>query len=198
MSGRSPPLYCTLILITMHSHQPSEFVTLHLGSNGCVPATPNTGRLPQPSFLHSLPLTLTIPAGAYCAQYSAVFVLAITNDECMPQPSILHFLFLRLTILPGACFTQYSPVFIPATPTRRLKRIRAAVTAPRNQTRALDPRIFRVPKARFQIYGCNRPGGSVGNLETFGHEFESRCRHTNWDFFSQIKKKNNQKNIPNK
>ena len=27
MSGRSPPLYCTLISITMYSHQPSEFVT---------------------------------------------------------------------------------------------------------------------------------------------------------------------------
>ena len=40
-----------------------------------------------------------------------------------------------------------------------------------------------------------RHGGSIGNLETFtlGREFESRCRHTNWDFSHKKKKGNGQK-----
>ena len=39
------------------------------------------------------------------------------------------------------------------------------------------------------IYCTGRPGGSVGNLETFltlGREFESRRSHTNWYYFPHI------------
>ena len=32
MSGRSPPLYCTLILITMHSHQSYSNITTEIHS----------------------------------------------------------------------------------------------------------------------------------------------------------------------
>ena len=46
----------------------------------------------QPSVLHFLCLTSTIPSGVCWAQYSAVFVPAAPNFGCLPQPSVLHFL----------------------------------------------------------------------------------------------------------
>ena len=39
------------------------------------------------------------------------------------------------------------------------------------------------------LYTVAPPGGSVGNLETFRREFESRCSHTNWDFSTQKNEK---------
>ena len=49
-------------------------------------------------------------------------------------------------------------------------------------------------KVKICLQMAGRPGGSVGNLGTLnlltlGREFESRCRHTDWDFSSQKKKK---------
>ena len=48
-----------------------------------VPATPNFGCLPQPSVLHLLLQTFTIPSGACCAQYSTVLYRPLrTSAAC--------------------------------------------------------------------------------------------------------------------
>ena len=42
MSGRSPPLYCTLILITMHSHQSYSSITTVIHSYEYSPTVDNS------------------------------------------------------------------------------------------------------------------------------------------------------------
>ena len=70
----------------------------------------------QLSALHYLVQTLTIPSGACCAQYSAVFVPATPNGVFLPQLSVLHFLLQTLSIPSGACYAQCSVVLVPVTP----------------------------------------------------------------------------------
>ena len=77
-----------------------------------VPATPYDDPFPQPSVLHFLLQTLTIPSGACCAQYSTVFVPVTPYNGPFLQPSVLHFLLQMLTIPSGECCAQYSTVFV--------------------------------------------------------------------------------------